>query len=57
MSDILVIHKIEITFTEGKIMDSIEKIGFPCSVIAYETVDLVRKLQGSFRIILEIGDR
>ena len=54
MSDILAVNGIEITLTERKIMNRIHQVGLPYPVIADKTVDLVRELVVSLRIILKV---
>jgi hypothetical protein len=42
--DILAINGIEVTLAERKVMNGIQKVGFPDPVIPDKTVDLIRKL-------------
>jgi hypothetical protein len=54
MTDVLGIDGIKITFAKRKIMDRIEKVGFPYPVISNETVDFIGKGKFRFGIIFKI---
>jgi hypothetical protein len=57
MPDILGVYWIKIAFAERKIVDCIQEVRFPRSVITYKTIDLIRKMEYSFPVIFKIGDR
>jgi hypothetical protein len=55
--DVLHIHRIEIALAKGEVINGIHDICFAGSVITNEAVDLNRKVEISFSIILEICEQ
>jgi len=55
--DVLTIDRIKMAFTEGEIMNGIQKIGFTHAIITHKTVDLLRKNGLKGGVILEIDQR
>ena len=55
--DVLTIDRIKMAFTEGEIMNGIQKIGFSHAIITHKTVDLLRKNGFKGGVILEIDQR
>ena len=51
------IGKIESAFTDRQVMYGVEQVGFAGSVVAYQAVDLRRKLDMGFRNVLEVYQR
>jgi hypothetical protein len=54
MPYVLRVNRIEIAFAEGEVINSIQDVGFAHSVIANETVDVVRKFKFRFGIVLKV---
>jgi hypothetical protein len=44
VADVLAIDRIEITFAERKVMNGIQKVGFPYPVVTDKAIDLIREL-------------
>jgi hypothetical protein len=57
VTDILAVDRVERAFAEGQIVDRIEKVGFPGTVISNETIDFIRENKRSFLVIFKITDR
>jgi hypothetical protein len=54
MSDVLRIDGVEIALAIAQIMNGIEQICLTRTIIAHKAIDLLRKLQICFEIILKI---
>jgi hypothetical protein len=57
MPYVLQINRVKIAFGKREIINGVQKICFACTVITNETIDLLRKFQAGFFVILKIGDR
>src|ERR1700733_8177680 len=53
---VLVIERIEKAFTKRQVMNSIEQIGFACTIMPHKAVNVCRKLQVYLTVILKIKD-
>jgi hypothetical protein len=56
MKDILRIRKIRLTFAEREIVECIQEIGFPHSIITKEAIQFLRKQKFGFMNIFVIDN-
>ena len=54
--DVLHGQRVEITFTDGQMIHSIQNIGFSNAVFPYEAIDFSIKFEGGIRKILVVQD-
>ena len=54
MTDILAVDRVEVTLAESQVMDRIQEVGLPDTIITYKAIDLVGEQVFCLRIILKV---
>lgn len=55
VGNILTVHRVKITFTKCKIVDSIQQIGFTHTVIAHKAIDPAAETGIKLRVVFKIN--
>jgi hypothetical protein len=55
MTDIVRIGGCKIAFAKGKVVDGVQEVGLPRTIVPHKAIDLVGELEYRFFVVFEIG--